>query len=247
MTERVLVAPREALHPEPWPQGFVPLDDAQAQGWQRAIAAHGFFAPRARAEEEPAWKQPIPYCVLRLDGCVFVTERLTGGGEARLHGRLSAGIGGHVGPEDGEPGDAELLQRALGRELDEELARPVEGPQPRLVGLINDDSNPVGRVHVGFAYLLDLSTTPHAQGAWKNLKVAETTVLRGHWAPLAGSESLWQDLQRFESWSQILLEGLWRPWQRKLEAPASDPSITRRNSKEARNPDVPTPNSQADA
>jgi len=211
MIEHVLVAPRDALHPEPWPQGFAPLDAAAADRWLTAVRQHGFFAPRPQAEDQPAWKQPIPYCLLRRGEEIYIAERLQGGGDARLHGRLSAGMGGHVGPGDGAADAEDLLAKALARELAEELRLPSPLPPPRLVGLINDDSNPVGRVHVGFAFVLDIPTSSSTEGSWADLEVRETSVLRGRWARLAGSDSLWQHLQQFESWSQILLEGLFRP------------------------------------
>ncbi|MEG1686418.1 MAG: hypothetical protein RR276_00900, partial [Angelakisella sp.] len=61
--------------------------------------AHHEFIPRPEAENDPTRKQIIPYVVLCRGSEVFATRRLNKGGEARLHGLLSLGIGGHINPE----------------------------------------------------------------------------------------------------------------------------------------------------
>ncbi len=46
-------------------------------------------------EEDPSYKQLISYCLLENEhGEILVYERLSGGGEARLHGQSSIGVGG---------------------------------------------------------------------------------------------------------------------------------------------------------
>eukprot|EP00904_Undaria_pinnatifida_P001936 jgi/Undpi1/11743/HiC_scaffold_37.g14038.m1 len=183
----------------------------------------GRFESRPVAEEQPAWKQPIPYCGVRCGDDVFVVQRRKGGTEQRLHGKKSIGIGGHVGPEDGAPGDPELLIRALQRELREELFLPSEIPTPRFLGLINDDSNPVGSVHVGLAFELQLAPTQAVTNPQDLCEVRETSVLAGGFRRLVGSEDLWQDLAEFESWSQHLLAAWSVPCHRTFENHTNDP------------------------
>lgn len=153
---------------------------------------------RAPAESDATRKQLIPYVVAMRGDEVFVTERLVGGNESRLHGRRSFGIGGHVEP-DGE-GDAGILLRGLWREWHEE----VDAPDPvdlRFVGLMNDDSIEVGRYHIGLVYV---ATLP----AGADVQVRETHKLSGRFASVG---ELAADPDRLESWSALLLDGArWR-------------------------------------
>ena len=69
----------------------------------------------------------------------------------RLHGKASIGVGGHLNPvDDGE----DALMSGLRREWAEELEADWE-PEFELIGLLNDDSNPVGAVHLGVVFSVD--------------------------------------------------------------------------------------------
>ena len=200
--EQVLVVPRCVLFADAArvPAGFVRGD---AEVFLRAVASDGRFVPRASAEVDPSLKQIIPYGVLVHGEMVFLMERSTRGGEARLHGRLSLGVGGHVNPEDlppegGAPGKGRLaVESAFAREIREELV--VEAPyRSRVVGVINDDSNPVGSVHFGIVYLIQLEAPA--------VRVREEELLRGEFVPAA---DLALRADRLETWSRILQEALW--------------------------------------
>jgi len=121
------------------------------------IRSRGAFRSRLEMEPDETWKQVIPYPVLRDGSRWFLMRRTRAGGDARLHDRYSIGVGGHVNPEDGGlDGD---LSTALRREWLEEL--DVEFvPHFRLVGLLNDDTTSVGRVHVGLVYEADAAGRP---------------------------------------------------------------------------------------
>ena len=83
-------------------------------------------------------------------------ERTTAGGDPRLHGKASIGVGGHLNPVDaGE----DPLQGGLRREWAEELVADWE-PQFDLVGLLNDDTNPVGSVHLGVVFQVEAAGRP---------------------------------------------------------------------------------------
>lgn len=152
-----------------------------------------------------------------------MVRRRTQGTEQRLHGRMSIGLGGHVGPEDGDIGDPKLLRRGLLRELREELALPPGPLEPRFVGWINDDSNPVGEVHVGLAFHLELPTDPGRAGA-ELVKIREISKLEGGLVPLVGRDSPWQNLCHLETWSRILIEAWFAPPCRTAEPPTSHES-----------------------
>ncbi len=210
----VFVVDRRAFFGGDWPQGFIPIAPADGDAFlQRAFGA-GRFEPRATAEEEPAWKQWIPYCVLRATVAhddprvhgVFVVRRTKGQGESRLHGAWSIGIGGHVDAEDRTTrkiAGSEFFQLALGRELREELVVHAASPSPRLIGLLNDDQTPVGAVHAGLVYVWDLVGSLEAVRS--RVAVRETTKMHGGFGSLVEFQKLWQDPAKFESWSQFLI------------------------------------------
>ena len=121
--------------------------------------ANNFFMDRAAAEDDPSHKQIIPYCVFHHQGKVLHYTRGKTSGESRLHAQGSVGVGGHINPVDA--GENYLGQAtyyaAVEREIDEELN--IKGDHNnRIVGLINDDSNPVGQVHLGIVHLFELDS-----------------------------------------------------------------------------------------
>jgi predicted NUDIX family phosphoesterase len=123
----------------------------------RALA-HMEFGWRSRMETDPAYKQLIPYCMLRHGTRLICYRRSTGGGETRLHGLYSLGWGGHVNSGDQVLplwNDA-IITQTFYRELKEEIDVKINR-SPRLVGFINDDTTEVGKVHLGivFEYWLD--------------------------------------------------------------------------------------------
>jgi len=205
--EQIFVVRREEFFGGQWPQGFVALGPDAGLELVREIEASAFLVDRALAETNPDWQQPIPYCLLTSSSSTFCVRRRTRSTEKRLHGLYSVGLGGHVGPQDRAATSAGLMQACLERELREELVLP-EGPLPsaRLAGLVKDDSNPVGKVHAGLVYQLELSSEIAAKVA-----VREISKLDGAFTPLVELKNLWQDPRRFETWSQLVLGALVLP------------------------------------
>ena len=209
--EQVFVVDRAAFFGGDWPQGFVPLAAPAATDLLARAEAAGRFEPRPKAEQTPAWKQWIPYCVLRcthngLPTGIFHVRRSSGQGETRLHGLLSIGLGGHIEPRDAAPdrADGGFFRRALRRELHEELHLDLPaGAEPRFVGVLNDDATEVGSVHAGLVYVLDLEATVAA--ANQAVTVREVSKMAGAFGHLAEFDDLWQDPQQFETWSQFLI------------------------------------------
>lgn len=221
----VFVVDRAAFFGGAWPQGFIPLAEPDAEAFLAAACHRGRFTARSEAEATPAWKQWIPYCVLRCRSSaaapdegiragsdvtgIFQVQRTSGQGEARLHGSWSIGLGGHVEPVDRmasaetEQG-ANFFRRSLLRELSEELTLAIDLPEPRFVGLLNDDDTPVGRVHAGLVYTCDL--VGDLPAARRQVTVREIRKMRGGFGSLVEFAELWQDRPRFESWSRFLIE-----------------------------------------
>jgi predicted NUDIX family phosphoesterase len=152
------------------------------------VAAHGRFEPRASMEADPSFKQIIPYVVLRDGERYFLMRRTRAGGDARLHDAWSIGVGGHV-----NPGDADLAGGLL-REWTEELVADFV-PAFRLVGLLNDDTTDVGRVHLGAVYLAEAGGRPVA--------IRETDKLSGAFATPAQVREV---ADRLETWSRLAFE-----------------------------------------
>jgi len=193
--EDVLVVPTDRLLREvgegtSW-HGVRAAGDASLRA---LIRATGAFRPRSIAETDETWKQVIPYLVLRDDEQWFLMRRTRAGGDARLHDRYSIGVGGHVNPHDGGvDGD---LSTALRREWLEELDVDFM-PSFELVGLLNDDTTPVGRVHVGLVYEADAGGRP--------VVIRETEKLSGSFVATDAVASVADNL---ETWSRLAFEYL---------------------------------------
>lgn len=188
--EQVLVVERKKI--ERYISGRNGLITECAQELFEIIKAEHEFMPRDEAEQRPDYKQIIPYVILRRGDEVFVTRRLSKGGEARLHGKISIGIGGHITPVD-EQGD--LLMRGLWREIHEEVELGKHG-ELSPCGFINDDSNAVGSVHLGACFALPVDG---------EVSVKETEKLEGLWMTKA---ELQENYGSMETWTQIALEVL---------------------------------------
>ncbi len=148
------------------------------------------FLPRPEAEADPSHKQIIPYVVICRGDEVFFTKRLNKGGEARLHGLLSVGVGGHINSEtDGRGTD--VLYRGMKREIEEEVSIDSMGEMtPR--GIINDDTTEVGSVHLGLFYTLEVTG---------EVCVLETEKLEGFWVKRSDMPGL---SEQMETWSQFV-------------------------------------------
>lgn len=189
MTELVLVLPRDRV---PGGCGFTGVrnaGDAEMRQLADAVSQHGAFLVRPEAEEDRSRKQLIPYVVVRDEDRVFLMERTSAGGDARLHGKGSIGVGGHLNPVDD---GADPLTDGLRREWTEELMADWE-PEFRLIGLLNDDGNPVGAVHLGVVFSVDAGGRPVA--------VREHEKLVGRWVEVAELGRHWD---RLETWSQLV-------------------------------------------
>ena len=203
-TERVLVVPAEWFHRLGHFQGF--SDQIERFLPELFSPQHTSYRPRHEVEEDPGFKQLIPYVIIRhRDSAgrvhVFQYTRGKGQGEGRLHSKRSVGIGGHISSDDtAAPSSGDhaggAYQEGMRRELAEEVA--IESPYTeRCVGLINDDATEVGRVHLGVVHLLDVERP--------NVRPQEPDIVEAGFRPI---EDLLADTTAFESWSQICLRAL---------------------------------------
>jgi predicted NUDIX family phosphoesterase len=184
-----------------------------------------FIGRRAELETDERFGQALPYIVMyqrptefQTSPRVFTYQRTTKVGEERLAGALSVGGGGHVDIADvalnGSVIDVVLtFARAIARELNEEFVFKHPGSHnmlsfdqvrathtdffPKFVGLINDTSNAVGRVHYGMVMAMEV---PH--GFEPRCREEELTTI-GWTLP---SETLALGEGALENWSQLVLE-----------------------------------------
>jgi predicted NUDIX family phosphoesterase len=194
MTERVLVLPRAVVPGGCDFTGVRRLTDADAVRLRQAVASHGQWMDRDLAEHDPRYKQLIPYVVVRDGARLFLMDRTAAGGDPRLHHRATIGVGGHINPVDD---GADPLASGLRREWDEELDAAWE-PAFEAVGLLNDDRNPVGSVHLGLVH------TVETHG--RRVDVREHDKLSGRMATADEARAGWD---RLETWSQLVLDALW--------------------------------------
>lgn len=194
--EHVLVIPRALFDELGAFQGFQPEVDRYLE----AILAPGanFFLPRPAAELDPTHKQIIPYAIFHHQGKYLVYTRGGKSGEKRLVAKRSIGIGGHINPHDEREDSLAKTTYLNGveREIEEELVLTGSHTQ-QVIGLINDDSNEVGQVHLGVVHLFDLESdqVTSNEDAIQNLQFLSLEEL------VAGIDNL-------ETWSAICVRHL---------------------------------------
>ncbi len=196
--EEVLVVPRALL------EEIGTFEGIRTEGLEAAVGrlldpANHFFMDRAAAEVDPGFKQLIPYCIFRCGDRILHYTRGKSGGESRLHAKISVGVGGHVNPVDTGGGRTgpDAYHAAVTREIEEELDLPEEH-EHRIVALLNDESNPVGQVHLGIVHLVDLKSdaVDSREDALADLGFTALSDLNGAW------------FERLETWSQFCIRHL---------------------------------------
>ncbi len=196
--ELVLVVPTTLFHRLGHFQGF--HSDVARYRDELLNPVHGSYRPRAEMENDPSFKQLIPYVVFQHRDAtgtrwLFHYTRGRGQGERRLHQKRSIGVGGHISIDDSQR-NAPPYEEGMRRELAEEVE--IGSPyRARCVGLINDDETDVGRVHLGVVHLFELDSPA--------VRSRESDLADAGFSPL---ETLLADWASFESWSQICLTAL---------------------------------------
>jgi predicted NUDIX family phosphoesterase len=191
--EQVLCVKREDIFPDGAWNDFI---SDRLDWYQSVIRAHHLFKPRAEVEDDPSYQQIIPYVVFRHADRYLLTHRLRASSERRLRKQYSLGVGGHINPGDLEGGDP--IADGLKREWEEEVI--YEGSfEAKLLGLLNDESSPVSKVHLGVVFLVD--------GDSPTIEIRETTKLAGELLTLEEMRIYYLGM---ESWSQMVYDRLLR-------------------------------------
>lgn len=194
--ENVLVVPRELFDELGAFEGF---SDQVAHYLPPILdPVNNFFLARDKAEDDPTHKQIIPYAIFHHGNEVLRYFRGGGSGEKRLASKGSIGIGGHVNDCDFQAAslDRDTYNVGFEREIEEEL--DIDGSfSHQIVGLINDDSNEVGQVHLGVVHLVSLDT--------KSVKPAEDNIDQLDFLSI---DQLKAEIDGLETWSSICVDQL---------------------------------------
>ncbi|MCA9485814.1 MAG: NUDIX domain-containing protein [Nanoarchaeota archaeon] len=147
MSRDILVVKRDTLFKEKQFNGFCPISEYD---FSKLIQENLEYQHRDDAlETNPEFQQIIPYVWLvnKKTKQAFLYKRSKGGDEDRLHNKYSGGVGGHI-DRDTDESAQDPLTAAMMRELEEEVTMQ-NYPVPKFVGFLNDDNDPVGKVHFG--------------------------------------------------------------------------------------------------
>ena len=170
--------------------GVLLFKDGEADSFTKLIASEGLFLPRAAMETDPTYKQIIPYMIFVHQRRLFVMQRSAQAGEQRLAGKYTIGIGGHVCAEDLD------LDGIVGwgmREFEEEVAYNGVIARATVFGLVNDDRDAVGQVHLGVVIIL--------RGESEHIAV-RSELISGF---LMDREECFTHFDRMETWSQFVV------------------------------------------
>jgi predicted NUDIX family phosphoesterase len=203
-SEEVLVVPRAEIFPDGAWHGFIHEDPERYLG---IIASQRQFRPRGEVEEDPDYQQIIPYLVFRNRDRYLLTRRLKQSTEKRLRHLYSLGVGGHINRADVADEAAGPVEQGLRREFEEEVVYSGRW-EHRLIGLINDDSNDVSRVHLALVF--------EVTGDQPEISIRETGKLEGELLKLEEMKMYYLDM---ESWSQLIYDHL-------LDRDRAQPGVT---------------------
>lgn len=207
-SELVLVVPEEKVFQVKEFEGLC-TDPEVVTNLVKSAGMYAAYKPHGELEGDSTQKQMIPYVVVKRNKEFFAYVRLDGGGEARLNGQLSIGVGGHMNEITIQVPDSDRVHGArigttisenIKRELTEELdfSFKLADCQMTQIGVISDTKEEVGKEHVGLLVLLQIP--PNAE-----VGVRETDSLEGRW--MTKEELLAYD-GKVESWTRFAFDAI---------------------------------------
>lgn len=188
--EKILVVKRNKILEEDAFSGFLPITNFE--NYLQIINNHKEFLWRADMEMDTNYKQIIPYLIFNFQDKFFLMQRKGTASESRLKNKYLLGIGGHIRQEDMQSND--IFDWAKREFVEEVHYKGNITIKP--IGVINDDSNSVGQVHIGFVFLLI--------GDSDNIKV-KSELKDGTLLTLKECEHFYSSM---ESWSQLTVSYL---------------------------------------
>jgi predicted NUDIX family phosphoesterase len=184
-----------------------------------SLSREGVFKERFNndnIENNPNYKQIIPYIYVVKNNKFLIYQRASSSDhkEARLYGKISLGIGGHIDY-------GENLTDALFREFNEEARLLIDGKEehfkntkssqnfqtilkPKYTGIIDDERDAVGMVHLGVAveislpenYNIEIKNSESKSFEYITLQEYEKGCLSGKFIP--------------EGWTNIVIENIFK-------------------------------------
>ena len=163
----------------------------------KRIVQNGLFLRRSELEEDPSFKQIIPYAIISNKDSFYLFRRRSGQTEKRLHNKFSLGVGGHMNPNDSMSSKEQYLIDELKRELYEEV-KLLNGcliEDIEFIGFINDDTISVGTVHIGLLYNIHVSN--------KEVYINETDKMTADWIDKSNLAEFYEGK---DTWSKITFD-----------------------------------------
>ena len=163
----------------------------------KMIVQKGLFRKRNELEKDPSFKQIIPYAIISNKESFYLFRRTSKQTEKRLHNKFSLGVGGHMNPNDSMEPNEQYLIDELKRELYEEV-RLLNGCLIEIIefiGFINDDTIPVGSVHIGLLYNIHVSN--------KEVYINETDKMTADWIDKSNLTEFYEGM---ETWTKITFD-----------------------------------------
>jgi predicted NUDIX family phosphoesterase len=163
----------------------------------KRIVQNGLFLRRSELEENPSFKQIIPYAIISNKESFYLFKRTSGQTEKRLHNKFSLGVGGHMNPDDSKETKEQYLIDELKRELYEEV-KLLNGcliEDIEFIGFINDDTISVGSVHLGLLYNIHVSN--------KEVYISETDKMTADWIDKPNLAEFYEGM---ETWTKITFD-----------------------------------------
>ena len=173
----------------------------------KKIVQNGLFLRRSELEEDPSFKQIIPYAIIsnkepersgvRQRQSFYLFRRTSKQTEKRLHNKFSLGVGGHMNPDNSMEPKEQYLIDELKRELYEEV-KLLNGcliEEIEFIGFINDDTISVGSVHIGLLYNIHVSN--------KEVYINETDKMTADWIDKSNLAEFYEGM---ETWTKITFD-----------------------------------------
>jgi len=173
----------------------------------KRIVQNGLFLRRSELEEDPSFKQIIPYAIIsnkepersgvRQSQSFYLFKRTSNQTEKRLHNKFSLGVGGHMNPSNSMETKEQYVIDELKRELYEEV-KLLNGcliEDIEFIGFINDDTISVGSVHIGLLYNIHVSN--------KEVYINETDKMTADWIDKSNLAEFYEGM---ETWTKITFD-----------------------------------------
>jgi len=163
----------------------------------KRVVQNGLFRKRSELEEDPSFKQIIPYAIISNKESFFLFKRTSRQTEKRLHNKFSLGVGGHMNQSNSKESEEHYLIHELKRELFEEikLLNGCSIEDVEFIGFINDDTISVGSVHIGLLYNIHVSN--------KDVVINETDMMTADWIDKPDLAEFYEGM---ETWTKIAFD-----------------------------------------